>query len=369
LRRCSDWVGLCQVSAGDDEVLLALRFCFLALKDILFELSANDVANFKDVPPEVSQALCWPAFRDQYLKFRNEFIPGLLAEPCGRACWTVDAVIVRTVDGRLQSVGPSSVAVSVNDTWTDMSVQYASASLVGQEVQVGKGKGKSVCTLIGFEKHIVELSLYKLIMSQPYDRVRAAGVWHAIRMYHRLFMAGATTEALAELVGSLLTKQSRGGGGRKADLSDTIDAVRLRSHGVTGSHENRGFIGRSLNIYFRGKPWHFLVGPKFLPKRRDPSWGPSVAVHRYRCQFLAGLKFAWVRDEVLPLLRALGRRNLRDGIALDSKFIMLTPRAGYILQRARDLRQLVDALRVVAGHALPSDLDDRLWGLLGRTGL
>jgi len=356
----------CQVANEEDE-LLPLQTIFGALKDVLFGLAASDMKNFRDVPPEVFQVVSWPEFRQQYMTLRNEFIPELLAHPTGRPCWVVDAVEVRMSDGQVVRATPSAVQVASSTSWgRDLSLQFGSEHSIGKLVRVGSSEG----TVIAFHKHMQESTLYKLLMTQPYSRVRSVGVWHALRLYHRLVMAGCTTEQLAETVGSMLTKQSRGGGGRKADLADMVEAVKLRAHGVTGSRENISFITRSLNIYFRGKPWHFLLSQKGLRMRGSVSClGPSVAVHNYRMKFSASVKFNWLREELAPFLRSLGRRNLRDGVSVDSKFMWLTPRAGFRLQRAQCLKVLSDALEVGARLTLPTELDERLWSLLARAKL
>ena len=87
-------------------------------------------------------------------------------------------------------------------------------------------------------------------MTCAYDDVRKHRVWHVLRAYHRLMMAGGTTEALAESVCSSLTLQARGCFGRKPVLGDLLKAVRLRCFGVSGDGQDMGFIARSLDIFF-----------------------------------------------------------------------------------------------------------------------
>ena len=86
-------------------------------------------------------------------------------------------------------------------------------------------------------------------MTASYEDVRKHTVWHVLRAYHRLMMAGGTTEALAESVCSSLTLQTRGGWGRKPVLGDMLNAVRLRCFGVHGDGQDMNFIARSLDIF------------------------------------------------------------------------------------------------------------------------
>ena len=92
-------------------------------------------------------------------------------------------------------------------------------------------------------------------------------VWHVLRVYHRLVMAGCATEALAESVCSTLTIQTRACVGRPPKLGDVITAVRLRLAGVNGGGQDYNFLRRTMDIYFRGRPWHVCVGKRALELR------------------------------------------------------------------------------------------------------
>ena len=103
--------------------------------------------------------------------------------------------------------------------------------------------------------------LYKLLMTRSYGQSRH--LWHVLRLYHRLIMAGSSSEALAEAVGSMLTRATRVPG-HHCGLGDLLDGVRLRAAGVGSADCNADFIRRCLNIRLFGEPWHFHLSRQGL---------------------------------------------------------------------------------------------------------
>ena len=170
-----------------------MQHVFAVFRTSVFQLELAHVPMLRDPPPEMFARIGWDTMRAQYVVLRAEFIPALLQE-----------------------------------------------------------HGSSRPVRMGLD----EAALYALIMRQPYSTVHSAGIWHVLRLYHRLVMAGASTEQLAEGVGSMLTQQARGTGGCPPPLADTLNAVRLRSMGMLEG-DSMSFIRRGLDVYFRKKPWHF----------------------------------------------------------------------------------------------------------------
>jgi hypothetical protein len=263
-------------------------------------------------------SIAWPEFKEQYIELRHSFIPALLRDPEGAQCWKVRSVYVAMLCGDQLTV-PADWVRLAGDTgnfWgQDCSVTFGLQSAVGKAVVVrcgGKGEG-TAGKVTGFARVIIEERVYKLLMTQPLPSVQKCRVWHVLRLYHRLKMAGVTSEALAESVGSMLTRNTRAS---SASLADTINSVRLRCYGVSGGVTCQGFLRRSLDIFFRGGPWHFLLGyqGKWERSCRYPIGllGPSLALHRHRLKNIAGVRFTWIGDDLVKLVRACSRKHLRS---------------------------------------------------------
>ncbi len=199
--------------------------------------------------------------------------------------------------------------------------------------------GKCLQLMPNRDRCVVEQELYKALMVLPYEDVSAGGIWHILRVYHRLMMAGGTTEALAESVCSTLTMHVRACPGRLPAVGDVMTAARLRSAGVSGSGRDLSFISRSLDIYFRNKPWHGLVGRKALQlrARQHPDFDRIVspALRRYRDALESGARFAFLHTGLRLLARNCGRTNISvvvdggSGSAEARGELVRNPKAGF----------------------------------------
>ena len=121
------------------------------------------------------------------------------------------------VDTSLESGSPASFGKSVLIQpavhGTHGATAAASRPTVGGRQQVKAVAPDPIEGVVtGFDKRIREFMLFKLLMTQDYLHVKTSDVWHVLRLYHRLYMAGVTTEAMAESVGSLLTQRTSGQG-------------------------------------------------------------------------------------------------------------------------------------------------------------
>lgn len=202
--------------------------------------------------------------------------------------------------------------------------------------------------------------LYKGLMSLPYERVHDLQVWHVLRAYHRVVMAGGTTEALAESVCSSLTAQVRGCSGRRR-LGDILNGVKLRSAGVSGSLHDQDFIKRAMDIYFRGEKWHVHVGARALMNRRaaepsQPDW-LSPAVRSAAAAAHSTAHWQFLAEGLRTMARHSARADLskeRDagaGSAEALRELVRNPKAGVVLRQcssrllqAQHLRSMVDAM-------------------------
>ena len=209
-----------------------------------------------------------------------------------------------------------------------------------------------------------EASLYKLLMSQPYSDVGKEGVWHVLRLYHRLIMAGATSEALAETVGSMLTQSNRNRA-PGSPLVDTINAVRLRCFGISCGAADTEFIARCLDIHFRSKPWHFQLSSAYKSRRPNDLLGPSVAVHHHRLALYAAAKFPWANEDLRVIAAQCSRPDLRATSGQFNTETASTARAGFALASSTSRAAMRKTLAAVVVAAQPATFSRGVGELVG----
>ncbi len=167
----------------------------------------------EDPPAELFARISAKVFLDQYVQSRGVFIADLLGGIEGQACWHVESVTVRLVTGAISKVPAHNVRLvgGMSAAWgVDKSLQLGLTSVIGKTVVVKPGGLQAVVLDLG--KRMPEDRVYKFLMTQPYSSCRH--IWHVLRLYHRLVMAGATSEALAESVGSRRFPVARSSVGR-----------------------------------------------------------------------------------------------------------------------------------------------------------
>ena len=360
--------------------LEALHFLYVFWSRSLFHIPAHEATAFKRPPIEMFQELTFEEFVDQYVRLRDDVLTRVLQEADCAQAWKVERVLVR-IGGRVVRICLESVEFvetsSLDILWGgDRSLAFGSDSCVGQKVYVAlKGAIAKIidrsafCAMgivVGFEKHILETQLYKKLMSLAYQRVRESRIWHVLRMYHRLVMAGASTEALAESVGSMLSLRVRTQNGKHRALSCTIASTRLRCFGIYGDPKDVGFISRSLDIYFRGKPWHFNVSDRH---RADKSLkfscvlGPSVALHNHRVELMSQRRhFSWLSGPLSDAVRDCGRVDLSIG---QDHSNLTTPKAGLTLRECPNSIEMFAKLAKASAAFQPRAVDVRVIGGFG----
>ena len=225
--------------------------CIYNAFEALFSWRPCDVEFLKDPPPEIFERISFQDFVDQYLRFRNTFIPQVLASPVGGACWKATSFSVRFSDGQTGTVPANMISAPADvdhEGYTDVSCNFGSHGCIGQRVRVsgrvaGRVLKKESATVYVVTRDIDFLQLYKAMIVSSYDIVREANVWHVLRLFHRLVHAGATTEALSESVCSYLTQYGRRRIGPRPNTVDVINAVLLKSAGIRGSAGEDAFFG------------------------------------------------------------------------------------------------------------------------------
>ena len=296
----------------------ALQVVFGFLEPLLFRLRPADVARFAHPPPELFARPTLKNFMHQYYILRQGVIPDLLAE--------------------------SEVAE------------------------------KCLKPVASGTTRIVEHELYKVLMTLSFRRVQKYGIWHVLRLYHRLVMAGGTSEALAESVCSTLTMHVRACPGRLPALGDVVNAARLRSAGVSGSGRDAQFIERCLNIYFRGKAWHVLVGRRALEIRAkahpDFDRHVSPALRHYRSGLSLALRFPFVYTGLGILARSCGRNNISvtidggSGSDAARAELVRNPKAGLVLRQCKGAVELIRVLREMICLYKPTELSEPAAGMV-----
>lgn len=109
--------------------------------------------------------------------------------------------------------------------------------------------------------------IYKYVITHSLAEIRRHGLWHAVRMFHRVVHMSVTTESLAEHAGSVLRRMER-----KANncgrVGAFISAARLRMAGLQGLGHEEAFLATALNYHFEcagPEGWHF---DRRSPKRK-----------------------------------------------------------------------------------------------------
>ena len=343
----------------------SLKYVFRCVCRGLFGASQP---TYRDAPPEMQERISFLDLLQQYAHLLDVVIPGLLGGPAGLQCFVATKVFVLLGDGRVIPASTAHVRFAQTcwhgSAWGgDLSIASGCRSAIGRAVVLQHGDSTLNGVLQGFERYVDEEKLYKMLMLLSYhDFVKPQRLWHILRLYHRIFMAGCTTEALAELVGSMLTQRVQCQVGRHISLSDCIGATKLRCAGIRGDTRDDEFIRRSLNIYFRGKPWHFFLSSRRRVDR-DKMYpagllGSSVALHRHELAVRLKRTFTWLAGGLRDMIRVFGRRDLRVSEDFSASE---TPRGGPALRAARSLHDLRCMLSTAQARYVPDVVDARAW--------
>ncbi len=105
--------------------------------------------------------------------------------------------------------------------------------------------------------------IYQTVMSTPLSQVRSRGVWHAVRLFHRVVHMSISSEALAEHAGSVLRFAERRA--RETHVGRLVGAARLRMSGLGGLGNEAAVWAAALNLHFRcdsPQGWHFTLRKK-----------------------------------------------------------------------------------------------------------
>ena len=337
----------------------SLRTVFHHYKPLLFCTRPGDVIMWSQPPPEMFEQGDFDAVRNSYCLLRNTFIPELLQQSEAAAAFEVTHAVVLLDTGALAKIELGHLACpsapEVPD-FTDQSLALGRDSCLGRSVEVKGGvfKGQAV-EIRSFVKHVIEDKLYALLMSRSYASVSASGVWSSLRLYHRIIVAAGTTEGFAETVFSMCSIHVRGMHGQKKTLGDVLCGVKLRAAGVTGEGQDWNFIRRSLDIYFRRKPWHFRISER-ATRERDPLYKMvSLAVAHCRENMARRFTVSWLLHGLRALLLNSGRRSL-----IKDCRVAWGPRAGSEFLGCASARQLQAELASIIKSLQPDVLDKRV---------
>jgi hypothetical protein len=129
----------------------------------------------------------------------------------------------------------------------------------------------------------VDHKMHAMLMSMNYQVV--SGLWHILRLYHRIMMWSSNSEAIAEHVGSLIRfvekKHSSGGA---LDVLGLVRAARLRAAGLRGDTSDAPLIMRAMHLHFKKQAQgpHFFLGRPRGVAACTSMLGPSVTISKIR---------------------------------------------------------------------------------------
>jgi len=316
----------------------------------LLSARPSDAMSYRNPPPELFERITGAEFIEQYRNLRTQVIPQLLRQVGPDGCLEVVRVQLRLETGRVLVLPVEEVVF--DSQGRSISELIGNPATISAELEGHPHAGAS-----GVIEHLTsqvhEAGLYRLLMTMPYARVRATRIWHVLRVYHRLVMAGGTTEALAESVCSALTRQVHGCLGQRP-LGDLIAAVKLRDAGVRGSGGDEAFLERALEIYFKGKPWHVFLTER---ARREKRARESLSAEA------APAKWGFVRGALRPFAAASARKHLKvtpdvgAGTAEARAELARNPKAGLLLRGMRGAKESQAALGELIRASTPDALD------------
>jgi hypothetical protein len=148
------WDRLRSLAAGTAEIsplLVHLKVLFDFWSPVLFKVRPHDVPMYRKPPPELFEHITFEEFRIQFLTF----------------CKVLPQIMQQAQDEK------------------------------GDEAKAKHGKAKV----------LEEADVFAAFMRQPYSWTKKHGIWHFLRLWMRLWVAGGSTEALAEMIGSYMTAQ------------------------------------------------------------------------------------------------------------------------------------------------------------------
>lgn len=351
------------------DIMEALAFVYGVVHPVIFGLRPADFSTYVDPPPEMFEKTTVTEFIQEYMALRNTLVPRARSSAEWAGAYSVVSATIQMDNGHRTACKTTELIpheeCCPRPGWADLSLQLGRASCIGRKYKVCSSKhplNGCVVVVRGFRGHVQELRLYKILMTMPYSEVKAAGCWRSLRAWHRLIMAGiVTSDALAEMVGSMCSIHARGLHGHRPALGDALNAVKLKAAGVTGMSKDSAFIKRTLDLYFGNKPWHFEVTDRTKRERamgRPYFTGPSLGVDRLRKSHFAAQDCQWLHGDRRSLIANLGRRTL-DARTHSSSRLLRNPKGG-LLSRGLNRRDLRDALRDVTKAAEPDEIDTRM---------
>ena len=207
----------------------------------------------------------------------------------------------------------------------------ASKSLVGVCLQITRpaSHGAQFGVVTAVDVGLADEDVYRKVMAMPLHLITNRGIWHIVRLYHRMFMRSMCVETMCESVASMLRYFERKNSvGRDASLKTIVVGARLRCAGLRGDLSDAAFIWRALCHLFRTRDperMHFMrrdarrggIGRMLLDDKY--AYGPSCAISQARARaFGAGNKDVaarqeWINSAGLPALcKALDKDRLKS---------------------------------------------------------
>lgn len=205
----------------------------------------------------------------------------------------------------------------------------SSKSLIGVCLQIVRpaSHGARFGVVVAVDVGLADEDVYRQVMTLSLHSITTRGIWHIVRLYHRMFMRSMCVETMCESVASTLRYIERKNSvGRDTSLKTIVVAARLRCAGLRGDLSDAAFIWRALCHLFgthdpermhfmrrqprRGSGGRMVLDDKYVH-------GPSCAVSQARARsFRAGTAAArqeWINSAGLPALcKALDVNRLKS---------------------------------------------------------
>jgi len=276
-----DWSGPGEAAAIEDR-RTSLRFLFDQFASLLWGIS-DAACPYNTPPPELAQRITFEELWAQYKPFHDlcRRVASVGSRSGTKPVRETQFLKVRYWDGRRAElktlIVPSSKAKA--NSWRKEQGVAAERAFVKL---AGWGEVEVLEKISVPRDHLLHFAVVQV----KYEIVHSMGVWHMIRLWHRLFMHAFDVEAIDESVASVVRYiEKKHAVGKPLETANLIRATRLRAAGVRGDLRDIGVLKHALSKYFAADPdgCNFFVSERTQSARLRAGFvGPSATVNHMR---------------------------------------------------------------------------------------
>jgi hypothetical protein len=205
------------------------------------------------LPQEVFQLVTVDELVSQYTRLRS-WLRSFKTLPYGHEFYKPICCILQHVEGTRGCFHEEFKNIIEASRWPPRYVPP-----VGSKVH---SKARGACVI----KHVlIEPDMqrhYEHSMSTPLEEVRCRGIWNILVAWHYYTHVSATSESLAESVGSILSSITKFNHNRQLRVQHIVWAAQLRALGLRGMGGEEGILSMALNYHFKcdgPSGWHFFA--------------------------------------------------------------------------------------------------------------